>query len=57
MVQLELTPDEGTMLREICEEYLSDLRMEVAGTENADFREGLKVKEAFLKRLIGRLNG
>jgi hypothetical protein len=35
--------------------YLSDLRMEIAGTERAAFREGLKKREYFLNDLLTRL--
>ena len=38
------------MLGESLESYFSDLRMEIAGTENMAFREMLKKKEAFLRR-------
>lgn len=55
MIRMELTSEEETTLREICEEYLSDLRMEIAGTDRAEFREGLKAREALLKRLLERL--
>lgn len=57
MIQIELTSEEAGILREILTSYLSDLRMEIAGTENMDFREALKKKEALLKKLIQRLEG
>jgi hypothetical protein len=55
MVQIEITSEEAQMLLEILETYLSDLRMEIADTEQMDFREGLKRREVFLKELIQRL--
>lgn len=55
MIQIELTSEKAEMLREIISTYLSDLRMEIAGTENMDFREELKKKEEFLKQLLPRL--
>ena len=55
MVQIEITSEEAQMLLEILETYLSDLRMEIADTDQMDFREGLKKKEELLKRLIGLL--
>jgi hypothetical protein len=55
MVQIEITSEEAQMLMEILEAYLSDLRMEIADTEQMDFREGLKRREVFLKELIQRL--
>ena len=57
MVQIDLTPEEAGMLREVLTENLGDLRMEIAGTENMTFREELKRKEEFLKKLIQQLEG
>ncbi|MFI5324193.1 MAG: hypothetical protein ACHQ6U_11860 [Thermodesulfobacteriota bacterium] len=54
-MQLNLTAAEAEMLNEVLTSYLSDLRMEIADTENMDFREGLKKKEEFLKRVIQEL--
>ena len=55
MAQIALTDDEAEMLKHILENYLSDLRMEVADTDRKDFREELKEREFFLKNLIQRL--
>jgi hypothetical protein len=55
MIQIEMTSEKAEMLREIISMYLSDLRMEIAGTENMKFREELKKKEEFLKELLQRL--
>jgi len=52
MSTLELTADESAMLRGILESYLSDLRMEISNTDSMDYREMLKVKEVFLKKII-----
>lgn len=57
MVTLELSPKEAAMLRDVLVSYTSDLRMEVADTDSMEFREGLKEREAFLKRLIQKLEG
>jgi hypothetical protein len=56
MVQLVLTAEEATLLGEILTSYLSDLRMEIADTEAMDFREALKQREVFLKRLLQTLS-
>jgi hypothetical protein len=55
MIRIELTAEEAEMLHECLENYFSDLRMEIAGTENMHFRESLKEKEAFLLRIIQQL--
>ena len=35
--------------------YMSDLRMEIADTEATNFREHLKQREVFLKKLLQEL--
>ena len=55
MAHLTLSSDEAEMLREVLASYLSDLRMEIADTDQKDFRDGLKAKEDLLKGLIDRL--
>jgi hypothetical protein len=55
MTHLELTYEEAGELREVLESYLSDLRMEIGGTENMNFREMLKKKEVFLTEILRRL--
>lgn len=52
---IQLADDEAEILKAVLEEYVSDLRMEVANTDSMDFREDLKRKEEFLKRLAGQL--
>ena len=55
MPQLTLTDEEAGTLRRVLEEYVSDLRMEIADTDSMDFRDQLKQEEAFLKGLIEQL--
>ncbi len=55
MVQIELTSREAEMLRFVLDSYLSDLRMEIANTDSMDFREGLKEREVFLKKMLRQL--
>jgi hypothetical protein len=45
------------MLGEMLASYLSDLRTEIADTEAMDFREYLKQREVFLKKLLQELPG
>jgi hypothetical protein len=52
---IELGNAEAEILRDVCESALSDLRMEVAGTEDQSYREALKRKEQFLRSLLERL--
>jgi hypothetical protein len=55
MITLQLTPEDRDELHAILTNVLSDLRMEIAGTENADFRESLKWRQMFLERLLADL--
>ena len=55
MVKIELNSQEEDMLYMILESYLSDLRMEIANTDNMDFRENLKEREVFIKKLLNQL--
>ena len=55
-MQVELTVEEAATLHRVLTSYLSDLRFEVAGTDQMDFRESLKAEEEFLKRLLAQLS-
>ena len=53
---IDLSVGEADMLRETCESALSELRMEIAGTEDQPFREALKRREQFLNALLEKLS-
>jgi hypothetical protein len=55
MPTIELTAAEANLLKEILETDLSDLRMEIAGTDLKSFRDKLKEKEVVITQLIERL--
>jgi hypothetical protein len=55
MITLELTPEEAQELHEVLTSVVSDLHMEMAGTDDADFREGLKWRAMLLEKLLGQL--
>lgn len=57
MPRLEITPSDAKELQRVLKSYLSDLRMEIAGTDSFDFRQDLKRTERLLKRVIGQLQG
>lgn len=57
MIQLNLTQEEASILKDLLEDYLSDLRMEVADTDMQDFRDRLKQEEATIKKILGTLGG
>lgn len=56
MPQITLTSDEAAILGDVLANYLSDLRMEIAGTDRMEFREDLKRRETFLKTLLTALS-
>jgi hypothetical protein len=55
MIRIELTDADAARLREMCESQLSDLRMEIAGTDSMDFRVRLKQDAELLRKLIAQL--
>jgi hypothetical protein len=55
MTRVELTAKELTMLTELLESSLSELRTEIAHTDNRDYRLGLKEREKFLEDFLKRL--
>ena len=54
-MQIALNEEEKRTLVEILNETLPNLREEVYKTENFDYREELKRREAVIKDLLGRL--
>jgi len=57
MIQLDLTNDEVQVLIEVLESYTSDLRMEIADTDNKDFRDMLKRRKAIIMKTLQALRG
>ena len=55
MTGVDLTPKEVEMLRDILARYLPDLRIEIADTDEREFRSFLKGRQEFMERLIQRL--
>ncbi len=55
VVDLQVTADEAVLLARILANYLSDLRMEVADTDNAAMRRALKAEEDTIRALLSRI--
>lgn len=55
-MQIVLNDEERRVLVEVLDETLPNLREEVYKTENFDYREQLKRREALLKSLLARLS-
>ena len=54
---IPLTSEERAVLTEILDNYLSDLRMEIADTDSMDFKNGLRVRKEVVGELLGKLKG
>ncbi|HEY3203487.1 MAG TPA: hypothetical protein VGL03_07475 [Thermoanaerobaculia bacterium] len=55
MVRIDLDDHEADVLRRTLEDFVSDLRMEVANTDSQSVRDDLKETERILKATIERL--
>ncbi len=55
MVKLELTEQNAQTLRDILDNFLSDLRLEIVDTERKAWRDKMKEQEEFIKDLLARL--
>ena len=51
MVQLEITEDERQILLQVLEACISDLRVEIAGTDNINFKDMLKQRKEIMLKL------
>jgi hypothetical protein len=57
MPQLSLDAESGAVLVDALRSYLNDLHSEIAGTDNFDYREALKKREAILTQIVAQLGG
>jgi len=55
MITLELTPEEHVVLVEILDEFLSDLRMEIADTDSFDFKAELRHERELVTQLTQKV--
>lgn len=55
MTNLNLTEEERTYLLKLLENELSDLRMEIADTDNMKFKQMLRENKALLESMIDKL--
>jgi hypothetical protein len=54
-MQLNLSTEEREVLADVLSTYLSNLRYEIADTDDYDYRTGLKEKETILTRIVAAL--
>ncbi len=52
MTTLNLTPEQSEILKETLNSFLSDLGMEIADTDNFDFRQMLKKRRGLLQEIL-----
>ena len=54
-MKIELTDQEVADLRELLSGSLGDLSSEIAATDNAAYREGLRTRRSSLERVLAQL--
>jgi hypothetical protein len=50
-IEIELTPKEIETFKEVLENFVSDLRMEITETDKQDYRESLKSKKNLILKI------
>lgn len=55
MSTIELTEEEQELLIEILDSTVSDIKYEIADTDNSQFKEKLRSRKAALSRLLGKI--
>ena len=51
MTELNLTPEQAEILKEVLDSHLSDLRIEITHTDKYDFQEMLKHRKKTLNEI------
>ena len=55
-MRVDLDDQETEALRDMLDDALRDLSHEIADTDNASFREGLRSRRELLQRVLAKLN-
>lgn len=55
MFHLDLKPEEKEILLEVLEEELSELRMEIADTDNSGYKDELRKRKDVLDHILNAL--
>jgi hypothetical protein len=55
-MHVEFTLEESNALRQALKVYCSDLRMEIADTDNPSFRRGLRNERELLESVLSKLD-
>ena len=56
MFRLDLNAEQRTTLIEVLESYVSDLRMEIADTDNPGYRRELRAERELLESVVAKLD-
>jgi len=56
-MELELTTEDMELLREALDSAVRDLSLEIADTDNAEFRRGLVARRDRLRALLDQVGG
>lgn len=56
MIQLALTQEETVILKDILDNYLSDLRQEISATDLVEFKEILKARKDVIMKVLDALS-
>jgi len=56
MIQLALTQEESVILKDILDNYLSDLRQEISATDLVEFKEILKARKDVITKVLDALS-
>jgi hypothetical protein len=56
MIRIDLSDSEAVVLREFLEAELEDLHGEIHHTDDEDYKEKLKQKQALLKRMLAAVS-
>ena len=57
MLTLDLSASEQAILRDVLENAVSELGMEIGATDSKDFRDDLKDRREVLQKVIAALGG
>ena len=55
MIQLQLTDEESVILRDVLDNYLSDLRQEISATDLVEFKDILKARKNVIMKVLDAL--
>lgn len=56
-MELVLDDVERDLLQQVLSSAFRDLRMEIGGTDNVEYRRDLQAREAILKSILDRIGG